>query len=175
MLTRFHIESYRGPALERGDSSVYLAPHPLLRPYVPCYTLTCPVNSGMAEDYTILPTASTTLVFSIGENRIDANLRGVNTVASVVGGHALHYEMLLLIEFHPGALGPFIQHSPGAFTDISAALENLDRALRDKIEAAIVSADSVGGFIRRRGEVLLRSLQWPGRKPQFLEAVTDIT
>lgn len=174
MLTRSRIEAYHGPALEQGESYVYLLPHPLLRPFIPCYTLTCPVESGMTEDYTILPTASTTLVFSIGENRIDANLRGVNTVASVVGGHARSYDILLLIEFHPGAVGPFLKPPLKEFVNTSAALEHFDRQLQIQIEEAILKADSVAGFQKRLDEILLRALRWPDRNPHFLEALECI-
>lgn len=174
MLSHSHIQAYRGPALERGGSYVYLAPHPLLQPYIPCYTLTCPVDSGMTEDYTILPTASTTLVFSIGENHIDANLRGANTVASVVGGHARSYRMLLLIEFLPGALSPFFKEPLDAFANRSEALDSMDRSLRLEIEKAILSADSVAGFHEQLDDILLLSLHWPERNPQFLEAMEQI-
>jgi len=174
MLTRSHVEAYRGPALERGDSYVYLVPHPLLLPYIPCYTLTCPVASGMTPDYTILPSASTTMIFSIGENRIDANIRGVNTVACVVGGHARRYKMLLLIEFHPGALSPFLKLPLGEFANTSADLKNMDRQLQSQIEQAILSANSVTAFQKQLDEILLRGLYWPERNPQFLEAIECI-
>lgn len=109
MILQESIISYKGKFLNRGSSFLYISPHILLQPYISNYTITFPTPQTIPDEYTILPTASSTLTISVSTDRIVSGLRGVNTKACNVGAYANKLKLLLLIEFHPGALYPFIQ------------------------------------------------------------------
>lgn len=66
------VTGYRGRCLERGEGYLYLPAHPRLAGVVPCYTVTCPQASDMPEGYTVLPTASASIVVSVGEEGVAA-------------------------------------------------------------------------------------------------------
>lgn len=108
MISTNSLTRYHGKALMRNSHCLYLPPHPLLRSYIANYTISLPSVDTMPDAYTVLPTASSTLVISVSGNRIISRLRGVNTLATVVGAHANKMKLLLLIEFHPGGLHPFL-------------------------------------------------------------------
>jgi hypothetical protein len=68
-------------SLLKGPGFVYMPPHPLLA-YIANYTVTCPSHGAMTDDYTVLPTASATLSYSIDSSAITGGLRGIDTKAA---------------------------------------------------------------------------------------------
>jgi AraC-like DNA-binding protein len=137
------VQRYCGPSLARGSNFVYFSPHPLLAPYIANYTVTCPAHGVMADDYTILPTASATLTYSIGNYTITDSLRGVNTKAAVVGSHANKFDTLLLIEFHPVGLYPLIRIPQSELLDDSFSFSLLNAHLNKEITDAVLAADHI--------------------------------
>lgn len=91
-------------AIARAQNHLYLAPHPLLRPWVAHYTFTFP--SGPPEDGTLalIPDASGCILLSLdGEAR--ALAWGATTEVAVVRRDFNESPVRFFIEFLPGALG----------------------------------------------------------------------
>ena len=143
MISLESIRRYQGAALNRGDSFLYLAPHQALQPYIANYTVTFPTPSTMPDDYTILPTASSTLILSVNDNNISGGIRGVNTQPCQVGASANQLELLLLIEFHPGSLYPFLRMDQTELVDTYNSLVDMDKGLSELLEYALVKSESI--------------------------------
>lgn len=143
MISQRVIPSYQGVFYERGPNHLYLPPHAMLRPYISNYTVSFPTQNEMPDDYTILPTASCTLVVSVHDGGIISRLRGVNTRACKVGVHANKMKLLLLIEFHPGGLYPFLPVNQQELLDASVSLDLLDNRLKHSVENALEDAGSI--------------------------------
>jgi AraC-like DNA-binding protein len=175
MIALDNIQGYGGPALARGSGFVYLAPHPLLTPYIANYTVTCPAYGDMTDDYTILPTASATLVYSIGNSTVRGSLRGINTKASVVGGHASQFETLLLIEFHPAGLYPLLRIPQSELLDDSFSFEQLSAQLNKEILDAVLAADQIDALKDRLDRIFLSRLAGAVIHPQLAFAMKTIS
>jgi AraC-like DNA-binding protein len=137
------IALYRGPALKSGERFLYIPPHKLLRPYISNYTVTFPSQQSMPDAYTVLPSASATMVIAASSSGFVSSLRGVDTRASRVGDHANKMKLLLLIEFMPGGLHPFIPADQAELLDASFSLFDLDKGLKKAIENEL---DKVGSI-----------------------------
>lgn len=141
MITSAQIPAYQGPAMLTGGNILMIPPHRLLAPYISNYTITCPL--GMDQDQCVLPTASTTLVYTVTEAAVTGGLRGVNTVSCRIGTYASQFPLLVLVEFHPAGLYPFIRVAQSELLDRSALFEELDRPLDCRLREAIVRAESI--------------------------------
>ena len=166
--------AYRGAALHRGDSFVYIPPHPYLRPYIANYTITCPQQGNMPPDYTILPSGSATLRYSINNTGIYDSLRGINTKACMVGARALQFDLLLLIEFRPAGLWPFIRLPQQELLDNSFSFSDLHARLNSRISEALLTSETISAFIERLDQILLRCLPAAAPHPQLTQAITTI-
>lgn len=175
MIALDSIQRYGGPSLTRGSGFVYLAPHPLLTPYIANYTVTCPAHGDMTDDYTILPTASATLVYSIGNSTITGRLRGINTKATVVGGHASQFETLLLIEFHPAGLYPLLKIPQSELLDDSFCFSQLSAQLDKEIQDAVLTADQINALKDRLDRIFLSRLAGAAIHPQLAFAMKTIS
>lgn len=147
MLTPLCLQSCPRPALRRGPGFLYVRPHSLLRPYLSHYTLTFPHKSAMSDGYTILPSASSTLVFTAGPGGIAGGLRGTNTQAGVVGGYANQFSMLLLIEFHPAGLHALLRLPQNQLADRSFLFDAIDPALEGRIAEAMEEHTTAAGLL----------------------------
>lgn len=174
MIALKDVQRYQGPALIRGPGSVYVAPHPLLSPYIANYTVTCPSHGAMADDYTILPTASATLSYAIGNNAVTGGLRGINTKAVTVGSHANQFETLLLIEFHPAGLYPLIRIPQSELLDASFAFAHLSAQLNQEILDAVNAAEGIHSLKSRLDRLFLSRLADAAIHPSLLNAVKVI-
>lgn len=152
------ILTYRGSSLNRGESFLYISPHPLLFPYIANYTVTCPSHSAMTNEYTILPTASATLTYPIGNHTITGGLRGINTKAAVVGEYANRQDILLLIEFHPSGLYPLIRIPQSELLDDSFLFAQLNAKLDQEIADAVMASDDVHCLKHRLDRIFLSVL-----------------
>ena len=144
MISAQNLRDYPGPWRARGNGFLYAPPHPLLAPFLSCYTISFPTPATMSEAYSILPSASSTIVASANAERVSVRLRGVNTVASNVGAHASRLRMLVLIEFRPGCLFPFLKVDQRELLNVSVPLDALDPALGRAIARAVEECASVG-------------------------------
>lgn len=158
MLTLSHLAAYRGPTFVRGSSFVYLPPDDRLFPYISSYTLTFPTPETMSDNYTILPSASATLTVRAGEQGIDCMLRGVNTRPLRVGHNANRLRSLLLIEFRPGGLFPFLRIPQSELLNISLPVQLLDHVLPAQLEAAFLQANSIETLLSSLNTIFLSQL-----------------
>lgn len=147
MISQQDIRTYQGMAFERGANHLYLPPHALLRPYISHYTLSFPTAEEMPDGYTILPSASCTLVVSVNGSGMISRLRGVNTQAVTVGAHANKMKLLLLVEFRPGGLPPFLPVDQQELVDTSVGMDALDRQLAASVEHMLESSCSIHSLI----------------------------
>jgi AraC-like DNA-binding protein len=159
MITKESIQNYRGKSLNLGSNYLYISPHILLQPYIANYTITFPTSQTMPDAYTVLPTASSTLIISVSADSIFGGLRGVNTKACNVGAHANKMHLLLLIEFHPGGLHPFIHIDQFELLDSSFPLEDLDKTLNQTLEDTLLSSASIESLIDSLDYILLAKLR----------------
>lgn len=156
MISQKSIECYQGILLSRGNDFLYVPPHILLQPYISCYTITFPRE--MANEYTILPTASSTMVISLSTNNIFSSLRGVNTKACNVGAHANKMKFLLLIEFRSGCLYPFINVDQYELTNNSFKLNELDKTLTQSIESELIKSERIEDLIEALDKIFITRL-----------------
>lgn len=156
MITQPSLTLYRGSALIRGNDFIYVLPHWLLRPYISCYTLTFP--AGIPDDYTVLPSASATLVISVGASAFDSHLHGVNTQSNRVGAHANKMDLLLLIEFRSGGLYPFLSIDQSELTDRSFVMAELDPSLTRALENELLRAERVEDLLAALDHLFLTRL-----------------
>lgn len=131
MVNANDIISYQYPALFRNEKNLVIAPHKLLHPYIANYTFTVP--DTMSEQQTILPSASSTLVYSVSSKEIVNGLRGVNTKPTVIGSFAKQFEFMFLIEFHAGGLYPFIKVDQCLLKDAAYSFDDLSKISTEKL------------------------------------------
>lgn len=168
------IQQYRGASLLRGATYLYVRPHPALTPYLSAYTVTFPTPSNMTDAYTIMPTASTTLVYSFADGTIRGNLRGVNTAPANVGKAANCMDMLILIEFRPGGLFPFLGIRQQELLNEAFSFYDLDKNLHLEIETALLSSQDITGLVQRLDEVFLNRLPFVHHHPQLAAAMNAV-
>ncbi len=156
MISQKNIERFQGISLCRGEDFLYISPHSILKPYISCYTITIPI--AMSNEYTILPTASSTIVISVSTNDIFSRLRGVNTKACNVGVHANMMRLLLLVEFHSGCLYPFIKVEQSELIDNSFELNDLDKMLRQSIENELIKSECIEDLVEALDKIFITRL-----------------
>lgn len=128
--------------IEHAPPAGYLAlpPHPLLRPYIAGYTLTFPSPQLMPEAYTVLPSASATMIISADDRDVYAGVNGATLRARQVGGYAIRMRMLLLVEFRPDGLYPLLRIGQDALAGRSEDLAALDAPLARAMREALLRA-----------------------------------
>lgn len=174
MIAKSSLSEYAGKALSRGESFVYAPPCAKLVPFLSCYTLTFPTPDTMSGAYTILPSASATIVVSVGERGMAVVLRGVNSRAQNVGAYAKWMRMILLIEFRPGCLYPFLSVDQCELLDRSLPLSDLDARLAAELADALSGAGSIPSLFARLDQILLARLKSPARQALVLSSIDMI-
>lgn len=156
MINANDIISYEQPALFRNEKTLVIAPHKLLHPYIANYTFTIP--DTMPEQQTILPSASSTLVYSVSSKEIVNGLRGVSTKPTVIGSFAKQFVFMFLIEFHAGGLYPFIKVDQCFLTDAACSFEDLSKILNRKIIEAYYLSNSIYELKHKLDMIFLQQL-----------------
>jgi len=156
MITKENILTYQHPAIMRNENSVVVAPDELLRPFIANYTFTCP--RSMPEQQTVLPSVSSTLVYSIGSNDIINGLRGVNTKPTTIGHYARQFDFMFLIEFHSAGLYPFIKIDQSLLLDSSFPFEELNKPLNQQITEAYYLSSNISMLKHRLDNIFLSRL-----------------
>lgn len=174
MIDRNSLRAYRGPAFVRQADALYLPPHPLLSPYIANYTISCPSPQTMPSDYTVLPTASASLVYAVDGTDITGGLRGVNSRATTVGAYANRFDLLVIIEFHPAGLYPFLRIPQAELLDMSFAFDALDAALDRQVKEALLRAPDVASLVQALDSILIHSLQAAALPPALTDAMACI-
>lgn len=156
MISEKNIKCFQGISLCRGNDFIYIPPHNILKPYISCYTITIP--GLMSDEYTILPTASSTMVISVSANNIFSCLRGVNTKSCNVGAHANKMKLLLLIEFHSGCLYPFINEEQFKLINNSFKLTDFDKILTQSIENVLINSECIEDLVEALDKIFITRL-----------------
>lgn len=156
MITQKSIECYKGISLSRGRNCLYIPPHIILQPYIANYTISFPTS--MPDEYTVMPTASSTLCIAVSSDSIICGLRGVNTKACNVGAYANKMKLLLLIEFHPGGLKPFIRIDQSELVDSSFVLEELDKKLTHALKYELIKSERIDNLVEALDKILIDRL-----------------
>lgn len=141
-------------AIARAQNHLYLAPHPLLRPWVAHYTFTFP--SGLPEDGTLalIPDASGCILLSLdGEAR--ALAWGATTEVAVVRRDFNESPVRFFIEFLPGALGALTGIPQEELRDRRFTLGEADAALAAALEAAAGRAADADALAEETDRLLL--------------------
>lgn len=174
MISQKSIREYTKDTLLRDNNYLYIQPHPLLRPFISNYTVTFPTAQTMPDEYTIMPAASPTLVFSIDNRGILGGLRGSNTKSGIIGTHANQYIFLLLIEFHPYGLKQFIRVNQSELTDQNFIFESIDRRLYQTICTALESSDNIIDLVLALDTILLSFNSPAGPKEELTLSLRSI-
>lgn len=174
MLTKADIQTYNGNYLIKDSDYLLVPPHDSLKPYISNYTLSYPTVSSMPNDYTVLPSASSTLVFSIVENKLMGGLRGVNTKSTVIGNFANKAKALFLIEFQPYGLSQFTRMNQSELRDGGFDFATINKGLHKKIVEIIESATKVSDLIDQLDVVFLSYIETCKLNPQLILSVKEI-
>lgn len=174
MINKLMVQNFNGNKLLKGDNYIYLPPNPLLLPYISNYTITCPTPETMPDQYTILPTASTTLIYTIGNSNISSSLRGVNSKPIEVGAYANKQKLMILIEFHPAGLYPLLKIPQNELLDKSFSFDVIDISLDNKIRSAIINENSIQSLIDKLDSTFISYYSQVDFNPQFLNAIDYI-
>ena len=172
MITKESILTYQHPAIMRNKNSVVVAPDELLRPFIANYTFTCP--RSMPEQQTVLPSVSSTLVYSIGSNDIINGLRGVNTKPTTIGDYARQFDFMFLIEFHSAGLYPFIKIDQSLLLDSSFPFEELNKSLNQQITEAYYLSSNISMLKHRLDNIFLSRLDDTAINSTFVYAMKKV-
>ena len=172
MITKENILTYQHPAIMRNENSVVVAPDELLRPLIANYTFTCP--RSMPEQQTVLPSVSSTLIYSIGSNDIINGLRGVNTKPTTIGDYARQFDFMFLIEFHSAGLYPFIKIDQSLLLDSSFPFEELNKSLNQQITEAYYLSSNISMLKHRLDNIFLSRLDDTAINSTFVYAMKKV-
>lgn len=160
----YRFENRFGNALRRsGTGHTYLAPHPLLRPYVAHYTIFRP-EEAPTNALVILPDASGCFVLELIEAGFADRAFGASTKASQVSANAGSPYPLLFVEFYPGGLCRFTREKQSGLADLVLSLGDVNRPfLARATEALEQCGGDLDAFFQSLDGILLDSLC--GREP----------
>ena len=106
--------------LAHTPTHLYIAPHPLLRPYIAHYTFCAQgaqPKSHLPEKLTLIPDASGCVVFSYDGRALSGCFWGPTTKTVVVFGDAENIPLRFFIEFLPGGANRLLGLNLKDFTD----------------------------------------------------------
>lgn len=112
--------------LAHTPTHLYIAPHPLLRPYIAHYTFCsqrAQPESRLPEKLTLIPDASGCVVFSYDGQVLSGRFWGPTTKTVVVFSDAENIPLRFFIEFLPGGANRLLGLNLKNFTDRREALE----------------------------------------------------
>ena len=159
MVTLNSIKQYRGATLKSGVDYLYIPPHALLRPYISHYTVSFPTPHTMSDEYTVLPSASSTICISVDSKKIVSSLSGTNTKAEKVGMYANKMKLLLLIKFRSGGFFHFFNFMQTELTDYSLALYDIDRKLMSEIENGLEKSEYIHTIVETLDTIFIKRLK----------------
>jgi len=120
--------------------------------------MTFPTPRTISNDYTVLPSASTTLCISVKAGIIDSLISGTNTKSDKVGAYANKMNLLLLIKFRAGKFFAFFNFPQSELTDSSSMLYNFDKRLTAEIEEELAKAESVEALKEALDAIFIKRL-----------------
>jgi AraC-like DNA-binding protein len=150
---------WRGSTLLRKTPyNLYLAPHPVLRPYISNYTVSFPQPGMVADTLTILPDASGCIVSVFDGSRLTTTLWGPSTRPNQVDSTSNGCPFMVFVEFNPYGLYPFLPTGQAALADCLIPLEDLDPALSSSIQNILESVSAVPVLVDRLDRLFLDRL-----------------
>jgi len=174
MITKESIQFYRGSLISGDKSFLYIPSHEILQPYIANYTVEFPNPQTMPDEYTILPTASTTLIIKLDNGKIYGHLRGANTKAFNAGASSNKVKLLLLIEFHPGGLFPFFSFDQSEIIDSYIPLDTLGKELMQSLENELEKSEKVSELIEALDKIFIKRLMDSRIKFDILPVMKNI-
>jgi len=172
MISKESILTYQYPAIIRSENNLVVAPHVLLRPFIANYTFTSPRT--MPEQQVVLPSVSSTLVYSIGNNGIINGLRGVNTKPTMIGNYARQFDFMFLIEFHSAGLYPFVKVEQNLLLNNSFSFEYLSKSLNRQIIDAYYVSSNISTLKCKLDDIFLSRLDDTAINSTFMYAMKKI-
>ena len=158
MISQHDIQSYKydNRILQRGDTYLYLLPHPALRAYISNYTITFPTPEIMTERYTIMPDGSATLVLACENNVVSAFVYGPSAVPETVGSSP--FELLIITEFQPAGFHALTGIKQHELANILLPLDSISPVLNQSITEIAEKANTVHELARGLDHVYLQSM-----------------
>lgn len=164
----FSLRSNR--AVARAQNHLYLAPHPLLRPWVAHYTFTFPGGLPGGGTLTLIPDASGCILLSPnGDSHVLA--WGATTKISVVRRDFNESPVRFFIELLPGALGVLTGIPQEELRDRRFLLGDAEPALAAALETAARRALGADALAEEADRLLLGRLCGQALPGAVLEAI----
>lgn len=152
--------------LAHTPTHLYIAPHPLLRPYIAHYTFCsqgAQPESLLPEKLTLIPDASGCVVFSYDGRALSGCFWGPTTKTVVVFGDAENIPLRFFIEFLPGGANRLLGLNLKDFTDRREPLELVCPSLSIGIKNAFEQSQRVAYLSNAIDTLLLTALaEMPG-------------
>lgn len=156
MINSESMKTYQNSTLMRGENILIIAPHQLLRPFIANYTFTNPQT--MPEQQTVLPSVSSTLVYSVRNGCVTDGLRGVNTKPTLIAEYARQFDFMFLIEFHAAGLYPFLKIDQNLLLNNTFSFEDLSKSINQEILHAFFRADDIDTLKHQLDYIFLSKL-----------------
>ena len=152
--------------LAHTPTHLYIAPHPLLRPYIAHYTFCAQgaqPKSHLPEKLTLIPDASGCVVFSYDGRALSGCFWGPTTKTVVVFGDAENIPLRFFIEFLPGGANRLLGLNLKDFTDRREPLDLVCPSLSIGIKNAFEQSQRVAYLSNAIDTLLLTALaEMPG-------------
>ena len=152
--------------LAHTPTHLYIAPHPLLRPYIAHYTFCAQgaqPKSHLPEKLTLIPDASGCVVFYYDGRALSGCFWGPTTKTVVVFGDAENIPLRFFIEFLPGGANRLLGLNLKDFTDRREPLELVCPSLSIGIKNAFEQSQRVAYLSNAIDTLLLTALaEMPG-------------
>lgn len=160
--------------LAHTPTHLYIAPHPLLRPYIAHYTFCAQgaqPKSHLPEKLTLIPDASGCVVFSYDGRALSGCFWGPTTKTVVVFGDAENIPLRFFIEFLPGGANRLLGLNLKDFTDRREPLDLVCPSLSIGIKNAFEQSQRVAYLSNAIDTLLLTALaEMPGN-PRPLSSI----
>ncbi|WP_411328435.1 helix-turn-helix domain-containing protein [Eubacterium callanderi] len=152
--------------LAHTPTHLYIAPHPLLRPYIAHYTFCAQgaqPKSHLPEKLTLIPDASGCVVFSYDGRALSGCFWGPTTKTVVVFGDAENIPLRFFIKFLPGGANRLLGLNLKDFTDRREPLDLVCPSLSIGIKNAFEQSQRVAYLSNAIDTLLLTALaEMPG-------------
>ena len=113
----------------------------------------------MSDQYSIVPHASSTLVFACDENSIWGNLFGPITKPVCVGREANSFRLLFIVEFQPAGYYAFSGMPQKELSDIELSFEQVNPVLYRLIAQRLETSANIDSFVADVDQLLMAHLK----------------
>lgn len=142
----------------RNEECMYVKPHAALQQYISNYTLTFPGNQTISEEYTIIPHGCATLTFALKNHAFSSRLFGPATKAARVGDQAGSFDQIVIVEFQPAGLYPFLGLKQNELADQLFPFELVQPRLNQAILNLLETAKSVQELLSGIDHLFLQAI-----------------